>query len=265
MSYSDLFAQCFPGTEKLGTSYLHWLYVDNPSGRMVGFNAFAGSRLVAHYAVIPVHVEIEGAQHLACWSLNTATHPEFQGRGLFTKLAELTYERAAEHGCIGVIGVANRNSVNGFVRRLAFAQLGQVSMRIGFGYRLLRGGAGTLHRIWTDPLIRWRLENPVRRYYRGACDGRVSIHALAPRTGTPILLGCVSKDSYAVHNLSSLPYCSAIQPRIVVGFGIDFGGTSLAVPNWILPSPWNVIYRPLSSNTGSRPDLSILGMDMDTF
>src|SRR4051812_41540991 len=98
--YIALFAHCFPKAKKLDSQYLQWQYVDNPIGRVIGFNAFDGSRLVAHYAVIPVSVDYEGQRHLACWSLNTASHPEYQGRGLFTRLAEQTYEAARQRGCV---------------------------------------------------------------------------------------------------------------------------------------------------------------------
>src|SRR5215467_4083405 len=79
-------------------SYLQWLYRDNPCGHVVGFNAYAGDELAAHYATIPVEATLDGAPARGLLSLNTATHPTHQGKGLFTRLAERTYARASELG-----------------------------------------------------------------------------------------------------------------------------------------------------------------------
>lgn len=43
-------------------------------------------------------------------SLNTATYPKYQGKGLFTKLAEKTYEASVQQGFHSIHGVANANS-----------------------------------------------------------------------------------------------------------------------------------------------------------
>lgn len=125
----SLFARCFPKTSKLNADYLAWLYVQNPAGPVIAFDAYDSARLVAHYAVVPVVVEMDGQACRACWSLNTATDPAYQGRGLFVKLAEQTYEAAKAESCIGVIGVANQNSTHGFLKRLGFTLHGQLDLR----------------------------------------------------------------------------------------------------------------------------------------
>ena len=39
----------FPQTNTLNEAYLKWEYADNPSGNIVGFNAFDGEEIAAHY------------------------------------------------------------------------------------------------------------------------------------------------------------------------------------------------------------------------
>lgn len=91
-----------------------WQYADNPVGKIVGFNAYMGNLLAAHYVTMPIYMNIEGEKTLGVLSLNTATHPEHRGKRLFTILAEKSYQYAAENGYKFVIGVANAQSTHGF-------------------------------------------------------------------------------------------------------------------------------------------------------
>ena len=90
--YIELFAACFPGASHYKAEYLRWLYRANPAGAVVGFDAWDGEILAAHYACVPARMLIGGRACRALLSLNTATHPSYQGKGLFTKLAAATYE-----------------------------------------------------------------------------------------------------------------------------------------------------------------------------
>jgi hypothetical protein len=46
------------------------------------------------------------------------THPNHQGKGLFTKLAKLTYDLAKEEGIEFIFGFPNKNSYPGFIKKL---------------------------------------------------------------------------------------------------------------------------------------------------
>lgn len=265
-AYVELFAACFPGASKFSIDYLHWLYLDNPSGRVIGFDAFDGSRLAAHYALIPVEVEVKGHRALASWSLNTATHPNYQGQGLFTKLAEKTYEAAHDRGCIGVIGVANQNSTHGFVKKLGFVLHGQLAIIVGFGEIRPADTEDSMRRIWTPPLLEWRLRNPSQVYYRARRrKNRSAIYTTAGPTSVPIILAYADNAVPPMRELPLLPLISTLQPRVMIAFGVDFTGLGLPIPRRILPSPWNVIYRSLHGSAGEAPRLTILGIDLDTF
>src|SRR5205814_9366938 len=107
-------------TDTFTADGLAWRYRDNPAGQVVGADAWDGARLAAHYVTCPLEARIDGAVVKGLLSLNTATHPDYQGRGLFTTLAEAAYAQGAAAGYGFVIGVANAYSTPGFVRRLAF-------------------------------------------------------------------------------------------------------------------------------------------------
>jgi GNAT superfamily N-acetyltransferase len=118
LSYSTLLSDVFGKPELFTKEYLQWQYADNPDGTIVGFNAYQGETLAAHYVTQPMEAVINGVKRRGLLSLNTATHPQHQGKGLFVKLADRTYTYAAEHGYDFVIGVANQNSVHGFTKKL---------------------------------------------------------------------------------------------------------------------------------------------------
>lgn len=63
----------------------------------IGFAAFQNDRMIAYYGVIPTLIWIGGEQTLACQSADTMTDPEYKGRGLFPRLAEMTYQIGRAH------------------------------------------------------------------------------------------------------------------------------------------------------------------------
>ena len=130
---SKLLSAVFTNTTKFTNQFLEWEYKNNPNGNIVGYNAYYGDKLAAHYVTQPVRVLIEGKVRKVLLSLNTATHPEHQGKKLFTSLAEKTYELAYKEGYDFVYGVANANSTPGFINKLGFQLVAPLVARIGMG------------------------------------------------------------------------------------------------------------------------------------
>ena len=93
--YAQLLSACFPGTDKFTRAYLQWLYRDNPDGVAVGFDAWDGDQLAAHYVCIAARADINGVTVPVLLSLNTATHPAHQMR------SGRDPDRAAFHGASG--------------------------------------------------------------------------------------------------------------------------------------------------------------------
>ena len=125
-AYADLLGRVFGRSAKFTAEALAWRYRDNPAGMVVGADAWDGERLAAHYVTCPTVALVEGREVTGLLSLNTATDPEYQGRGLFTALAQATYEQGRAAGYGFVIGVANANSTPGFLRKLAFQDVGRL-------------------------------------------------------------------------------------------------------------------------------------------
>lgn len=94
-----------------------WLYRGHLDRYVV---ADAGDRLAAQYALLPLRVHHRGEVIDASLSLDTATHPDFGGRGLMTDLGLRAYNRA---GGELVLGFPNPKSSWILYNRLGWHEL----------------------------------------------------------------------------------------------------------------------------------------------
>lgn len=250
--YVALFAKCFPGETKFNRDFLSWLYQDNPDGQVVGFDAREGERLAAHYACIPVRALIGGEEVKVLLSLNTATHPDYQGQGLFTQLAERTYAIAASMGYDCVYGVANANSTPGFIRKLGFQLVGPLQAKAGVGpLRMDMRQAKELQfrRLWGPQSLAWRCASPANPLTARMGADRTTFLA-------PALLGGLFMATAEIENV----WCSMAISTVSTGgwaspLRLFLGRVPktaqrlslyLDIPEKFKPSPLNLIYRSLS-------------------
>lgn len=249
-SYAALFAACFPGARHLDETYLRWLYRENPAGTVVGFDAWEDGRLAAHYVCVPASVRLGGTPRRALLSLNTATHPDFQGKGLFTRLAEATYARGAEAGYDVVYGVANANSTPGFVRKLGFHLVTPLDSWIGVGR--LRGIDWTaveeadFAREWPAPELGWRLRNPASPVRSlGLPHGSTGFLAATGKPGISAwaeLPGDRAPEARGRDRLGARVFLGRLPGRA------GTRGAYMKIPDRLRPSPLNLIVRGLSEN-----------------
>ncbi|OON60748.1 GNAT family N-acetyltransferase [Massilia sp. KIM] len=241
--YGELFAACFPGVHKFTPAYLDWLYLANPDGKAVGYDAWDGERLAAHYVCVPARVWVEGRESLVLLSLNTATHPDYQGKGLFTKLAAMTYEAGAAAGFAGVYGVANANSTPGFIRKLGFQLVRPLEARVGLGGLRHRAPPAphtlSFGRSWNAEALAWRCANPHNpvwrrpggRFYAAAAGLRLPAYAELP-------------DDPAPAGVEAGPGLSPL--RLFIGLAPDAASrywNYASIPMSLRPSPLNLIWR----------------------
>jgi hypothetical protein len=85
----------------------------------IGYLAYAeNGRPAAFYGVIPVLALINNKPVVIAQSADTLTHPDHQRKGLFVRLAQMTYELAKAEGINFIFGFPNENSYPGFVNKL---------------------------------------------------------------------------------------------------------------------------------------------------
>ena len=235
-------------TPLLDRAYLTWLYAENPAGTAVGFNAFHDGMIVAHYVTIPVAAWLNGRIEKGLLSLNTATHGGHRGRGLFPLLAERTYSLGAESGYGFVIGVGNARSTPGLTQKLGFQLVAPLDVQMGIGeFESMPGPTGRSYAShWTDDAIAWRLRRPGARYVAGRLHGdQRDVFATVPKLG---VLACLDRISAGL--AAALPpakFASPLRLRIGLDRAARSSGVWVKVPDWIKPSPLNLIFRDLGS------------------
>lgn len=101
-------------------AYFQWKYLENPAGTVIAYEALDGDKPAAFYGIIPEYYWIEGKKSLIFQSMDTMTHPNYQRRGLFVKLAQRTYQEVYElyPQTPFLLGIPGSNSLPGFVNKL---------------------------------------------------------------------------------------------------------------------------------------------------
>lgn len=118
----EIYNSCF--NTSLDESYFNWKYYKNPCGEIIAFIAFdpINNALGSFYGVIPESYMINGKQETIYQSMDTMTHPNYRNRGLFVKLAKLTYEYVYQHVKTPLLlGIPGTSSFHGFVNKLDWA------------------------------------------------------------------------------------------------------------------------------------------------
>ena len=180
--YEKLLSTVFPKSAAISKDYLEWLYLKNPNGVVLGYDAWFGKELVAHYVCIPRKAFWAGKTHKILLSLNTATHTAHRNKGLFTMLAEKTYEKAKAQGFEAVIGVANANSTHGFLNKLEFKLITPLTIQFGFGDLNIKSTdilkTDCFRLIWTDKDLFWRLKCPRQKVFVKSREKTLSFFTL---------------------------------------------------------------------------------------
>ncbi len=105
--------------KKADETYFKWKYFDNPAGELIAFEAIHDGKTVGFYGIIPELYNLNGQIERVYQSMDTMTHPDFQRRGLFVKLAKMTYADAIKQdGKLLIVGFPGDQSYGGFIKKL---------------------------------------------------------------------------------------------------------------------------------------------------
>lgn len=271
-----LLTHAFPKSEKFkGLEFLNWEYYGSPSGQVIQTNLDVSDTRVGHYAVIPQRWSINGIQIKVGLSLNTAISQNYRMKGNFTDLAERTFESARESGIDAIIGVANQNSTAGFVNRLGFTLLGSLETRI-----LMRvvdkcsskvksiskpqfltwfedrennfQNEPGLKRLWDSAEINWRISSPGLEVSYFLFDESMVISTVSMYKGIPvsIILKVLTLSQNQRVNMRHVATATCRLHNtffaIHSGFNSHVINSGIPLPKRLLPSPLNLIVKPLT-------------------
>jgi GNAT superfamily N-acetyltransferase len=84
-----------------------WKYTENPAGSPIIWLAEYNNKIVGHYGIIPIVMKIGNSYVTGSLSCDAATHPEYQGRGVFSSIVNRAYLDAAKKGMHFTYGFSN--------------------------------------------------------------------------------------------------------------------------------------------------------------
>ncbi len=265
---ANLLTLVFGETTGFTPAFVNWEYNQNPVGKAVGFNAFSGDTLAAHYVTQPLVATFGGKKVKGLLSLNTATHPDHRGKKLFTILADKTYEYALGQGYQFVIGVANANSTPGFLKNLKFKLIMPLSVKIGVGKLPvnLQKSQG-YERFWDKEMLEWRLNNPKLNYEIRRQKDHFVVLAPTGNYGIKAIIGYFP-DSLFSDKIKALNKSSFTANPAKIWMGVDEGlnwknTLYFNFPDRYKPSPLNLIFRDLSESGLSLDATSLKFMSLD--
>ncbi|MCX6240205.1 MAG: GNAT family N-acetyltransferase [Bacteroidetes bacterium] len=242
-AYSRLLSKVFVKTTKFTPEFLHWQYAQNPVGTIVGTDAFLDGELIAHHATIPVVYNVFGEVLKGVLALNNVTHPDHQGKGLFTELGKATFEEARRLKYQFVITVTNQNSTKGYLNKFGFNQISQLEVKLGIG--TIIPGISSNHQVyskWDDESLSWRLRNPEAKYYRD----KLTILA---KTDIP---GIFAQMQNCQETLLYKTGLTSKKSPFKLWIGLvntkQINGLFVAMPEKLKPSPLNLLFKDLSGD-----------------
>lgn len=247
--YASFLSSVFNESNKFSFKYLKWQYHDNPHGFALGYDAYLADELAAHYVTIPVSYSYNNKVLKGLLSLNTATHPKHQGNGLFTKLANKTYELAREKGYDFVIGVANQNSTHGFVKKLGFTLISPLEVKTGSGSIVLNNEYA-FKSNWDSETLNWRLNHPLAKYIKKR-------DFILVKTDKPMYAQLININTKDID----------LKTKLITPFKLWIGiaknkkskGLFVNLPDKFKPSPLNLIFKSL------KPEINIPNKDIIRF
>jgi GNAT superfamily N-acetyltransferase len=134
--------------------FFHWKHRENPFGESPSWVATVGDRVVAFRTFLrwewrrPNHNVVRAVR-----AVDTATHPEFQGQGLFRALTLNALDELADEGVRFVFNTPNDNSRPGYLK-MGWQVIGRPSVRVrphGLRSLLRMSQARVSAAKWSEP------------------------------------------------------------------------------------------------------------------
>ena len=234
----------FPKATKFTPDFVKWQYTLNPLGVMSGYNAWDGNRIVAHFAGLPLTMDLFGKVCKGLLIINVSSDPAYRRQKLFTRVGEHTIQQAKDTGYDFLIGAANANSIHTFIKYLGFYLISPLTVKVGFGAQIYTDKEFNCNRLWDDAQWSWRLQNPANKYLyfkNNILSTPVSFFA---KTLSKAQINYTADKQLRIKNYAGLRLLN-----LYIGLGADTSkGFYFKLPSFIKHSPFNLIFQDLTGN-----------------
>lgn len=110
-------------------AYWHWKHVSNPFGKSPVLLAFEDGKLVGVRAFMRWQWMYQGQRFESVRAVDTATHPDYQGRGIFKKLTLALLDYCKAEGWHFVFNTPNQSSKPGYLK-MGWKEAGKLPINV---------------------------------------------------------------------------------------------------------------------------------------
>lgn len=119
-----------------------WKHIDNPFGRSIALVAEEDNRIVGLRTFMRWNLFTPDGETLRCIrAVDTATHPEYQRRGIFSRLTEEAVEIAKDDDVDLIFNTPNEKSKPGYIK-MGWREVGRIGAMVRPSISLMRGVTG---------------------------------------------------------------------------------------------------------------------------
>lgn len=112
-------------------AFYRWKHHENPFGRSPAWIALDGDRIVGLRVWLRWRFRRRGRTWAAVRAVDTATHPDHQGRGIFRRLTTSSLEQLTAEGVAHVFNTPNEQSRPGYLK-MGWEQVGKLPVGVRF-------------------------------------------------------------------------------------------------------------------------------------
>ena len=109
--------------------YWRWKHEQNPFGKSPVLLAFEGEKLIGLRAFMQWRFRYEGKTFQAFRAVDTATHPDHQGKGIFSKLTMALVDQLKDREPAIIFNTPNQKSMPGYVK-MGWKEIGKTRLRV---------------------------------------------------------------------------------------------------------------------------------------
>ena len=146
-------------------AFYRWKHHENPFGASPGWVAVDGNRIVGLRIWLRWRFVQGGRRWAAVRAVDTATHPEYQGRGIFRRLTTASLEELRAEGVAHVFNTPNEQSRPGYLK-MGWQTVGKLPVAVRFSSPRSAASA-------------WRARVPADKWSLPSGAGEAAIEALA--------------------------------------------------------------------------------------